>query len=109
VKDGKIITAAGVSAGIDLGLSVAAEVAHAEATQLAIEYDPQPPFDSGHMSKATLITKTRAHALMAKHGMFKPSEMAVGTRLLWDAALSRLRQPKRRALRHRDGAVAEWV
>ncbi|MBF9350517.1 glutamine amidotransferase [Mycobacteroides chelonae] len=112
VKDGKIITAAGVSAGIDLGLSVAAEVAgvaHAEATQLAIEYDPQPPFDSGHMSKATLITKARAHALMAKHGMFKPSEMAVGTRLLWDAALSRLRQPKRRALRHRDGAVAEWV
>jgi putative intracellular protease/amidase len=55
VEDGKVITAAGVSAGIDMalhlvGLEAGTEVA--EAVQLAIEYDPQPPFDAGHPSKA---------------------------------------------------------
>ncbi|HSS32005.1 MAG TPA: DJ-1/PfpI family protein [Solirubrobacterales bacterium] len=55
VEDGKVITAAGVSAGIDMalhlvGLEAGSEVA--EAVQLAIEYDPQPPFDAGHPSKA---------------------------------------------------------
>jgi transcriptional regulator GlxA family with amidase domain len=55
VEDGKVITAAGVSAGIDMALGLAArlageEVAH--AIQLGIEYDPQPPFDSGSPAKA---------------------------------------------------------
>ncbi|HUC00697.1 MAG TPA: DJ-1/PfpI family protein [Solirubrobacterales bacterium] len=55
VVDGKVITAAGVSAGIDMalhlvGLEAGPEVA--EAVQLGIEYDPQPPFDAGHPSKA---------------------------------------------------------
>ena len=53
---GKIVTAAGVSAGIDMGLTLAARIAGedvAKAIQLGIEYDPQPPFDSGHPSKAT--------------------------------------------------------
>jgi putative intracellular protease/amidase len=52
---GRIITAAGVSAGIDLALHVAARIAGnetAQAIQLAIEYDPQPPFDSGAIEKA---------------------------------------------------------
>jgi len=52
---GKIATAAGVSAGIDLGLTLAAEIAGedvAKAIQLAIEYDPQPPFDAGSPAKA---------------------------------------------------------
>jgi transcriptional regulator GlxA family with amidase domain len=55
VRRGKIITAAGVSSGIDMALTLAAEVAGAEvaqAIQLAIEYDPQPPFDAGSPSKA---------------------------------------------------------
>jgi putative intracellular protease/amidase len=48
VEDGKIITAAGVSAGIDMGLHLARRVAGdtiAQAIQVGIEYDPQPPFD----------------------------------------------------------------
>jgi len=50
VFDGKVVTAAGVSAGIDMGLSLAARIAGedvAKAIQLGIEYDPQPPFDAG--------------------------------------------------------------
>ena len=55
VQEGKIITGAGVSAGIDLALSVVALLAGetvAQAIQLGIEYDPQPPFDAGSPSKA---------------------------------------------------------
>ncbi len=56
VFDGKIVTAAGVSAGIDMGLTLAARLAGdevAQAIQLGIEYDPQPPFDSGSPDKAS--------------------------------------------------------
>ena len=56
VQTGKIITAAGVSSGIDMGLVLVQQLAGdetAKAIQLAIEYDPQPPFDSGSPSKAT--------------------------------------------------------
>jgi transcriptional regulator GlxA family with amidase domain len=56
VQHGKIMTGAGVSAGIDMGLTLAAAEAgeeFAKAIQLGIEYDPQPPFDSGAPSKAT--------------------------------------------------------
>jgi transcriptional regulator GlxA family with amidase domain len=55
VFDGKIVTAAGVSAGIDMALALAAKVAGddvAQAIQLSIEYDPQPPFDAGSPEKA---------------------------------------------------------
>jgi transcriptional regulator GlxA family with amidase domain len=55
VPEGKIITAAGVSSGIDMGLTLAAFVAgddFAQAVQLGIEYDPQPPFDAGSTAKA---------------------------------------------------------
>ena len=38
----------------------------AKVVQLVIEYDPQPPFDSGHMSKASAATKAAATALMSK-------------------------------------------
>ena len=56
VGDGKVITAAGVSAGIDMALTLAARIAGkevAQAIQLGIEYDPQPPFDAGSPSKAS--------------------------------------------------------
>lgn len=55
VKAGKIITAAGVSAGIDMGLTLAAKIAGeavAKRIQLGIEYDPHPPFDCGSVQKA---------------------------------------------------------
>ena len=50
VTDGKIVTAAGVSAGIDMALALVARLQGdevAQAVQLGIEYDPQPPFDTG--------------------------------------------------------------
>ncbi len=56
VRSGKIVTAAGVSAGIDMALWLAGQIAGAEVAQriqLALEYDPQPPFDSGHPEKAS--------------------------------------------------------
>jgi len=55
VRDGKVATAAGVSAGIDLGLALALEIAGrqvAEAIQLSIEYDPAPPLDAGSPARA---------------------------------------------------------
>jgi putative intracellular protease/amidase len=55
VAQGKVVTAAGVSAGIDLALTLLGRIDGrdmAEAIQLAIEYDPQPPYDSGSPSKA---------------------------------------------------------
>ncbi|MGH9697406.1 MAG: DJ-1/PfpI family protein, partial [Bryobacteraceae bacterium] len=67
VRSGKIVTAAGVSAGIDLALWLAGEIAgreRAEAIQLVIEYDPHPPFDTGHMSKASKETHKLAKEMM---------------------------------------------
>jgi transcriptional regulator GlxA family with amidase domain len=55
VEDGKVITAAGVSAGIDMALHLVSREAGpevAQAIQLGIEYDPQPPFDAGSPAKA---------------------------------------------------------
>jgi putative intracellular protease/amidase len=55
VEQGKVITAAGVSSGIDMALTLAARIAGdelAQAIQLGIEYDPEPPFDSGSTDKA---------------------------------------------------------
>jgi transcriptional regulator GlxA family with amidase domain len=55
VEDGKVITAAGVSAGIDMALHLVGREAGkevAQAVQLALEYDPQPPFDAGSPAKA---------------------------------------------------------
>lgn len=55
VTDGKYVTAAGVSAGIDMGLTLLGRIAgddHARAVQLLTEYDPQPPYDAGSPDKA---------------------------------------------------------
>ena len=67
VTDGKIITAAGVSAGIDMALTLAAAEAGettARTVQLVIEYDPQPPFDSGSHARADGQIRRNATALM---------------------------------------------
>lgn len=55
VRDGNLITAGGVSSGIDFGLEIARDIAGegaAQSIQLMIEYDPAPPFDAGHPDKA---------------------------------------------------------
>jgi transcriptional regulator GlxA family with amidase domain len=55
VRDGNVITGGGVTAGIDMALTVMAEIAgvdYAETVQLAIEYAPAPPFDSGRPENA---------------------------------------------------------
>jgi transcriptional regulator GlxA family with amidase domain len=69
VEEGRIITAAGVSAGIDMALHLAARVAGAETAQviqLITEYDPQPPFDAGSTRKATPEVVSRAERRMAE-------------------------------------------
>ncbi len=61
VRDGNLFTAGGVTAGVDFGLSVVAEIAGettARAIQLGIEYDPAPPFDSGHPDRAPPAVKS---------------------------------------------------
>lgn len=53
--DGKYVTAAGVSSGIDMGLTLLGRMSGdvvAQAVQLGIEYDPQPPYDAGSPHKA---------------------------------------------------------
>jgi cyclohexyl-isocyanide hydratase len=62
VRDGNVFTGGGVTAGIDFALTVAAEVAGAEAAQriqLAIEYDPAPPFAAGHPERAPAPVRDR--------------------------------------------------
>lgn len=68
VKQGKVVTAAGVSAGIDMALSFAADLADqetAEMIQLVIEYDPQPPFDAGAPHKASEAVVKQAKQALA--------------------------------------------
>ncbi|CAL9283748.1 DJ-1/PfpI family protein [Streptomyces sp. R02] len=65
VTDGKYVTAAGVSSGIDMGLTLLGRLAgddHAQAVQLLTEYDPQPPYDAGSPRKAPahLVEEFRA-------------------------------------------------
>ncbi|MFI1209764.1 DJ-1/PfpI family protein [Streptomyces sp. NPDC020802] len=68
VRSGKIITSAGVSAGMDMSLYLASLIAGedtARAIQLAVEYDPQPPFDSGNAAEASDELKRRALELLS--------------------------------------------
>jgi transcriptional regulator GlxA family with amidase domain len=67
VFDGKLVTAAGVSAGIDMALALAARIAGdevAQAIQLGIEYDPQPPFHAGspHKAPAAIVELLRSRS-----------------------------------------------
>ena len=67
VVDGNLTTAAGVSAGIDMALVLAAQLwgeATARGIQLALEYDPQPPFDSGSPETADPDAVARISALL---------------------------------------------
>src|SRR5579863_6250782 len=65
VRDGNLITGGGVTPGIDMALTVVAEIAgrdFAEGVQLAIEYAPEPPFDSGRpeRARAAVLAAVRA-------------------------------------------------
>ena len=65
VRDGRFVTAGGVTAGIDFGLAIIAELCGAEAAQacqLQLEYAPAPPFDAGTPETAppALVSKLRA-------------------------------------------------
>ncbi|MFH8337233.1 DJ-1/PfpI family protein [Streptomyces sp. AM6-12] len=65
VTEGKYVTAAGVSSGIDMALTLVGRIAgdeHAQAVQLWTEYDPQPPYDAGSPEKAPahLVEELRA-------------------------------------------------
>jgi len=100
VHEGNIVTSAGVSAGIDLALWLAGEIGgqdRAKVIQLSIEYDPQPPFDSGHMSKASASTKAAATALMSKD-LVKPAQLRAMSGLVWDHAIKAARSRRRRRL-----------
>ncbi len=98
VRQDGIATSAGVSAGLDLALWLAGEIGgegRAKAIQLAIEYDPQPPFDSGHLSKASAATKAAATAVLSRDSV-KPAYLKATTMLAWEQALAAVRSRGRR-------------
>jgi transcriptional regulator GlxA family with amidase domain len=69
VIDGKVATAAGVSSGIDLALTIVGRQwgdVVAQAIQLGIEYDPQPPYDAGAPSKAPTEVRDLVAGLKAR-------------------------------------------
>jgi cyclohexyl-isocyanide hydratase len=69
VPDGKVVTAAGVASGIDFALYLVAEIAGkeiAQAIQLGIEYDPAPPFTTGHPDRAPAAVTAIAAGRNAK-------------------------------------------
>ena len=89
VKDGNVITAGGVTSGIDFGLALVAEIAGetvAQDIQLSIEYDPSPPFYCGHPDRASESVKAAVtpryeqrraafrETLSAKNAMAEPSD-----------------------------------
>lgn len=95
VRAGKVVTAAGVSAGIDPGLWLADEIAGrelAEAIQLTIEYDPQPPFDAGNLDKASDPVRKRAKQLLNDRTDFK--QTLVKPLIAWNRLIGRVRTHK---------------
>ncbi|WP_040798700.1 DJ-1/PfpI family protein [Nocardia higoensis] len=99
-SDTRIVTAAGVSAGLDMALWLVGEIhgpARAQAIQLGIEYDPHPPFDTGHPSKADGAVRRAAlgdQALLMRS--FTASELVRtvtgAQRAIWRNVLRRARR-----------------
>jgi transcriptional regulator GlxA family with amidase domain len=76
VERGKVITAAGVSSGLDMALTLLDRMygpAVAQTVQLAIEYDPRPPFDAGSPSKAPPEVVELARAALTVPASADPS------------------------------------
>ncbi len=79
VEQGRIMTAAGVSAGIDMALVLAARLAGddmAKAIQLGIEYDPQPPFDAGSPATAPPAIVDLVRSVLSSPEPVAPSSSA---------------------------------
>ncbi len=94
VKSGKIITGAGVSAGIDLALSVVKELygqERAEIIQLLIEYDPRPPVDAGHPAKASASVYKIAKEEMLQAAK-NPRNIISVPKILWHNVLKKFRK-----------------
>jgi len=97
VRSGKIWTAAGVSAGLDLALALFGEIAgreEAEVAQLRLEYDPRPPFDAGHPGKASAAVRRKAEAELARHAR-NPRDLISVPKILWRRAIDRSRRAAR--------------
>jgi cyclohexyl-isocyanide hydratase len=86
VKDGNVITAGGVTSGIDFGLNVVAEIAGeavAQGIQLSLEYNPDPPFSSGHPDcapdavKAALFSRYEKARTAFRDGIAHSSTVSV--------------------------------
>lgn len=95
VRAGKVVTAAGVSAGIDLGLWLVDQIAGrelAEAIQLTIEYDPQPAFDAGHMSKASEPVRRLAKQILDDRTDIR--QKLVKPKVAWNRLIDRVRTGK---------------
>ncbi len=74
VFDGKLVTSAGVTAGIDMALELAARIGGdqmAQAIQLGLEYDPHPPFDAGspHTAPSEIVEAVRAYSRFAEQAV----------------------------------------
>lgn len=79
VEAGKVITAAGVSAGIDMALILSSKIAgekFAQAIQLGIEYDPNPPFDIGSPEKADPVIREGLRSRMTANFVKVPCELS---------------------------------
>jgi transcriptional regulator GlxA family with amidase domain len=95
VRSGKIVTAAGVSAGIDLALWLSGEIAgreRAEAIQLTIEYDPHPPFDAGHTRKASKAVRRLAREMM--DAQMPPDQRRLVPKIAWKRFIDLIRTGK---------------
>jgi transcriptional regulator GlxA family with amidase domain len=93
VRSGKIWTAAGVSAGLDLALALVGEIAgreQAEIVQLRLEYDPHPPFDAGHPRKATQQVREKAAKALAGDAS-NPRDFISVPKIAWRRALEKTR------------------
>ncbi|MCE5289148.1 MAG: DJ-1/PfpI family protein, partial [Nocardiaceae bacterium] len=106
VHSGKIVTGAGVSAGIDLALWLVGKIAGddvARAAQLMIEYDPQPPYDSGSTAKADSATMRKVAAIVSREGADAVAneagaflrEVIAQSQLAWGAAVQKARSRRR--------------
>lgn len=94
VQSGKIITAQGVSAGIDMGLYLAGQIVgtdKAKAYQLFIEYDPNPPFDSGNIGRADTATIELAKLMLTKEAK---KDLSLFDMVKYAQSLIKLKNPK---------------
>jgi putative intracellular protease/amidase len=85
VRDGRVITGGGVTAGIDFALALAAELAGdaaAQAIQLSLEYSPAPPFDAGRPETAPLEILAQVLARMERLALRRRAEAEAAARAL---------------------------